>query len=485
MVSKRSRSSSAFSWARSLGQRTPSYIRNVASAVGSAVAAELSNSATKSMRSAVSSVSNAAAARTAAYVNNVRSGMKGYYDRMFDPRLRRAKGKYRTLGTYKGRIKKRKFRPGAELKYMRHGFKNTTEIRGTVSDPDCVYIGHGTTVGSRLLTLFLQASLRKLFKIGARQVITSVDEPLRGYQSAGNGWRLILYIEDKGDGSITEVSYNTAATDTILSITGNTASGTAPGWPDLYNYWFNYIAAAGGSGAAGSTQQPIGMSLLRTVVTAGDVVDYQHCGDLWYQNETINLMVKSQLKIQNRTLGANANSESDDVTNNPIQGKLYQMSQGAPRTKVEGVRLLETVFDWTGVTTARAAQFTQAQVNDSKIMREPPSPNIFVGVTKVGKVRLDPGHIKKDVITYKVRMNVYKFFERLDWRPSSVTSTALQMKVHGKFTLMALEDVINVNSTQNISIAYEVNRDEMMYLSTGRTQVAQGLFSDMEQNANP
>lgn len=59
------------------------------------------------------------------------------------------------------------------------------------------------------------------------------------------------------------------------------------------------------------------------------------------------------------------------------------------------------------------------------------------------------------------------------------------MKMMGKCTLIALEDMINVNVNQNISIAYEVNREEAMYLSTASITPAQGAFYQGTQSNNP
>jgi len=59
------------------------------------------------------------------------------------------------------------------------------------------------------------------------------------------------------------------------------------------------------------------------------------------------------------------------------------------------------------------------------------------------------------------------------------------MKGMGRCALFALEDVINVNGAQNISIAYEINRQEGVYLSTTKNHQAQGRFFQMTQSSNP
>lgn len=393
---------------------------------------------------------------------------------------RKSMGQYRTTGTYVGRFKKRKLRKRMVDVFNRHGFTNTTEITGTVSDPDCVYVGHSTSSGPRILTVFLQACLRKLYKESANWTCTNVTDPILGYEGFGDGWRLILYVKDVQAGTVTTSTYDTTTTDTIARIVGDNASGVAPSWPNLYNFWVNYIGQAS-STIAGSVQQPTRLALFQR---DGNITNFYHfMGDIYFPNEIINLKVTSELKIQNRTLSATGSADAEDISNNPIVGRVYEVSSGCPRTRVEGADLIGHVIDATGVITRRAAEFpTATQV----IMREPPDPKIFWNISKSSKVIIQPGNIKKDVITFSVRKPVYEFFQRLDWRVNTgAVASAGSMKSMGKSALYALEDIINVNAAQNISVAFEVNRTESCYLSTTRSAIAQGGFYQQTQSSNP
>ena len=85
--------------------------------------------------------------------------------------------------------------------YLKKGFKNTCEITGIVSDPDCVYVGHSTTSGHQILMVILQSLLRKLFsKVGL--TITNVTDPLIGYILNTDGWRLQLTYQDTQNGNL-------------------------------------------------------------------------------------------------------------------------------------------------------------------------------------------------------------------------------------------------------------------------------------------
>jgi len=418
---------------------------------------------------------------------SMRAGMKvgkfayQMYNRYRSGKKKSKAPKYVTRGRYSGRFKKRKLTKSKNDVYNRHGFVNVTEVNGTVSDPDCVYVGHSTMSGDRLLTLFLQATLRKLFKQFAGWNCTSVHEPIRGYEGFGDGWKLILVLKDVQTGVITESGYETTTTDSIYRIVGDTAGGVTPAWANLYNFWVNYIGASTIT-QSGSVQQPTRLMLYRKEVNVTSF--WQFAGELYFPNEVIHYCAVSELKVQNRTLSAGGSSSTEDVSNNPIAGKLYSFNTSVPRARVEGINIIEGAVDSTGVITKRAAEFPIGTVGTR--MNEPPDAKVFRNCTKAANILLQPGDIKKDVIVHKKRLPVYEFWERLDWRKNTGTvATAVQMKAEGRCSLIALEDMINVNAAQNISVAYECNRTQMMYLSTVKNQMAQGAFFAQTQSSVP
>lgn len=189
--------------------------------------------------------------------------------------MRREMGKYHTTARYVGRFKKKRKRMTKIDKFLKYGFKNVTEVSGTVSDPDCVYVGHSTMCGHRLLTLFLQASLRKLFRIGVKWNCTDVNQPIRGYQNSGDGFRLILVTKNVQTGVETEVVFDTTAIESIARITGDTASGVAPAWPNLYNAWVDYIGRATFT-SEGAVNQPTRLCLYQR---DGNITNFlRRCG---------------------------------------------------------------------------------------------------------------------------------------------------------------------------------------------------------------
>jgi len=225
---------------------------------------------------------------------------------------------------------------------------------------------------------------------------------------------------------------------------------------------------------------------------------YNFVCELDYENENITMKVVSELKVQNRTLGASGGTTTDDVANNPLQGKLYQFNHAIPRYRNSDVGIggyqLARNFDTTGAITVRAAELYESTklptgVSSNFTWNEPPNYQIFSNVKKHGKVLLQPAEIKKDVLVFTMTRQCHVFFEDLNWKPTQASfnnnANTQTSRSRGKCSLIALEDVINVNSLQLIKIAYEINRTEAMYMSTKKDSPSQGNFTALGQSSNP
>lgn len=408
--------------------------------------------------------------------------------------------KYRTTGKYVGMLRKKKIRKSKKTLYLNRGFENTTEVTGVVSDPDCVYIGHSTTCGQKILNVIMQSLLRKLFKLAGQDLVTA-HEKIRGYNwtvpgfSESDGWQLQLLLQNVGTGAYEIVSYNTFTSDNISRILGDANNGVAPQWPDFVDKMMLYASGLfGGSFDERAMLKPVKLSLSQR--DGNGTNNFYHMrSEIDLEKEIIHLKVVSELKVQNRTLSATGGSNTDDVSNNPLTGKIYQFNHSVPRMKSSdfpnGTYPLTRLQERTGALTVTASQLSVASdaavFGTSTMFHEPPNYQIFGNVKKHGRVLLQPAEIKKDVLVYSFSAQFHKFFEQLSWKPSIASSASnafsLSHRSKGKFTLLALEDIINVNGTQKISIAYEINRTEACYLSTMRGSGSVGTYSSHVQNS--
>lgn len=388
-----------------------------------------------------------------------------------------AAGKRYTQGSFGGRFK----RPRRVKKdiYRKAGFMHTTEVHGSVNDPDCVYIGHSTFSATQLLEVILQSLLRKLFQ-KTNWVCHDVNENLPSFSdgNVSNLWRIKLIRQDKVAGTLFEHSFTTSVNTSIYLIVGDVSAGLAPQWPELIEYFRDFMRGdrtAGGSNF--NTIEPYKLILYRE---EGNVsVFYQHEAELFMSECNVNVYSKSTMKIQNRTLSADAGNQSDDVSANPITGKQYVFSSGVPRPAgLSDLHVFQKMLDPSGVLSVRA---NQAGVGNA--FKEPLPAQTFRNCSKSGTIVLQPGEIKYSNIYYKARKPLLSFLYNMGYALG--TSNTANIHIIGKSAMFALEDVINVNAANNINIAYEVNREFGCYITLLKNFVAQGRRYDIEHNNVP
>lgn len=383
--------------------------------------------------------------------------------------------KYHTTGKYGGKFSK-KFKPVQNSVVRQKGFVHTAEIHGIVSDPDCAYVGQSCYSGYQIVELICQCLLKKLFA-KANFVCQSITQNLPAFSddNVSNLWRIRFARINREDGTVDNQDFTTVANTSINLIVGDKSAGVAPQWPGFVNSMLAYMTGDYGSGTSAlNVQEPYMMFLYREEGNVG--VFYQHEAVLHLGMEEFHIFSKSELKVQNRTLAADNSNDATDVSNNPLIGYEYRFSSGSPRSKHgTNSNLLSSVSEPSGLITARAAQLEAA-------MKEPPSPTSWWNCVASSKVRLEPGEIKKSVIYHKSSMNLLKFMKKCNF---SVGHNLKQVSLFGKSSLLALEDIINVNPTNNISLAYEINREFGGYLTTKFKLSSFGNRYDMQVNNVP
>ncbi|ALE29796.1 coat protein [Lake Sarah-associated circular virus-45] len=356
------------------------------------------------------------------------------------------------------------------------GFVHTCEINGTVSDPDCVYIGHSTFSGIMTLELLCQVLLRKLFaKAGI--VLRDINEPLRGYvANTSSMWRIDLIRHNKETNvyDVAATFTTPSATNTnIYQIVGDRRASSNGLFPGLYNTLYDAAVGANGSDNR-NVWQPSSLVLYQEEENITQF--FQFRAEIKFDNETVHCFSKSDLKVQNRSVSASAGTTSDAVDANPLMGKLYHFKGGCPRSRIVNAALVESVPDLSGVITARAASLVSA---GAQAMSEPPRGNAWWNCSGTSGVKLQPGHIKYDSVYYQNAMPILKFLTAMNMASGP---TGKQIHLFGKSSLLALEDVINVNAAQNITCSYECNRRYGIYLTTKTVTFAQGLKYAITQN---
>lgn len=351
-------------------------------------------------------------------------------------------------GRYRGRFKKavRKV-DNRWTPYARNGYVDTQECNGVVADPNCVYVGHTAQATSMTITNLARSLIRTLFYKTIKHDAVNYSEEIPGlaFDDTSNVFKInLLYIVVSTGVVSVEASHTTSNNDTIDVISNSFK-------PVLYTY------SAGNTSANDTNiKQPYKMEMY---IRDGNVTtfwNYQGCINL---NECmVHVKAVSEMKIQNRSLSATGGVDGNDINNSPIHGYRY-VTNGLPRSRDKLLNILGTVNGFKGVITKRAAELDSAGVNYT----EPPLPKTFINNSKSAKVKLDPGDIKKSILYYQKKMSFNSYLRNLQYLADTASDQIA--KNTGTCEVFALEDQINVNSTQNISIAYEVNRKVGTYLT--------------------
>lgn len=380
--------------------------------------------------------------------------------------------KYHTVGKYAGKFKRKRVKRKLDP-YLSRGMMNTHEVSGTVNDTDVVYITHSSYTGTLLIETIMHALLRKLFKKAGTH-ITSATEKIRGYNAGSSGgdsdgWKIVLVCINKENGTRTYYTYETATTESLYTITGSVINGVAANAILIMNQL---------KAIASNTATVDAVESLEIYAKDGNGIaplgNFWHIvGDINLRTEVIHWCCKSELKVQNRTKGANSSTDAEDVNNNPLVGYHYQFRGGVPVSGTQNVFELEKVSESLGVFLTRGAQLDQT-------FREPPPPKVWANVQYGSKVKLEPGEIKKSTVYYKSADKLQYLLTNIGYAIGGTFGQSI--KVKGKSAMLALEDLINVNATEKISCAYEVNRVIKVYSTSKYEQPAVGQLYQSTYN---
>lgn len=351
--------------------------------------------------------------------------------------------------------------------YSTKGIVETSEIAGTVSDPNCVYILNAS-LPPGVIDVAIRALVRRLLDKGG-WTVRSVNQIISG-NGVGNAIDILVQlVEEDSTGALTVTQYPTTATDTIAAIAAA--------------FIGRFSAYSAGNGFASNSNDLVPKAFQCYTRPGSDDPWLFKC-ELNLVEEYIHVHARSGLKIQNRTLAANNSTDSEDVSSNPLTGRSY-LFRGMPKTKTLSLYPQLNSMRGDGVLLVRAAEMTgTGPLGSSNSPNEPPVPNLFWNCVKASRVYLNPGKLRTSSVSYTKRM---KFLTWLKWIRVQYRSSTPNLFEYstGDCELVALEDMINVNAANNISCAYEVNRLTAVYFTTVPNKYCEGSFAQSSYSNNP
>jgi len=381
---------------------------------------------------------------------------------------------------YAGKFKKARTVKSPNL-FISKGFENTTEVVGTVTDPNCVYIAASASSSICAVEAIAQALIRAAYEKCVGEPVTNIRNVLRGYNNItqpwadGDGFRFEMTWVNVSTLAEGRVVHTTNATDSIYSMVGELQAGIAPTWPTLITQLKHWC-----SGTAGVTNAELPMRFSCYRQDGNVQLFYLGSGSIDLRNVTVHYHSKIDLKLQNRSLAADGGVESDNVSANPLIGYKYEFNHGSPYFKnvdnASGTAVVSRIFDLGGVALARGGNF-----GATSVMREPPKPQFFNNCVKSVKVTLPAGDLKYTKLAWKANHPFLKMLQIINCQDDG-GAVRQTVRSPGKCVMFALEDMINVNALQNIQVVYEINRVTGCYITEKKPKVAQGTFTALTRN---
>lgn len=342
-----------------------------------------------------------------------------------------------------------------ESRYIKKGYVITTEVGGITEGDQCVYFGHGTSPGNRLLKTVSYALIKALFSKAKLFVLDFGQTIGIGTTASSNdSFKVRLVSEHQVSGVLTNI-------DKELLL-GTSYSEVAE-W--LYGQLVDhsYITA----------NEVYRLARLELTGTGGQVPLIKLAA-INLINCTVHLKSESSMKYQNRSYTADGLGDDDNAANVdriPLIGKQYY-SKGSK-------------FDYKGsLLPSNAATATPFAVeenfgylikydnNTDTRLKEPPHPKIF-SATKAKSCSLVPGGVYKDFIKKSLKMRFTRLMYLMN--ANNYTGNGYQQRTYtwnaryGVVTMFGLEKAIHCDSNK-VRVAYELNQKHMCYISSYDTQ---------------
>lgn len=350
-------------------------------------------------------------------------------DRKFSVKNNRNSAKSGAM--YAGKIGK----GSKKFKYTKHvqiqkknGVNHTVETNGTATGNDTVWIGHSAFPQANIYYQAVKVAYKMLLKRAGIEVVSS-DQDIA---SIPNGSSIEIQFKTSPDGTFSSSSWTYAATiartmDHFVDWFTNTARSWA----------FVPEAAFGRMSLVGVNQQ--------VYIDLNTLLIEFHC--------------KSTLKVQNRSYNQTEVEQDDNIEESdavPLVGKSYGFNGTELKFKKAWIANstspnVATADQYTGHVTA--SEFDQS-------MKEPPNGYVeFTNCKRVGKIYLNPGELKKSVVSFGKKMYFQTLHTLVGDVPtqSSASTRRKSSRNIGQSVVYCLEKMINTSEVHGIRVAFEIN----------------------------
>ena len=389
----------------------------------------------------------------------------------------RSKGK-RGKSKARGRRTKKAKRKRV-LNFQQKGAIHNTELNGTVTDPDALYLYvHDHSPYLTYLTV-AHALVRKLVEKAFSKSYSSAFEYILSGQTKNLGASLFIIRTI----SMRYSDQNFITTDLTVD-QGSTIDSLAV----TFLGDMERVGMGDGYAKTSNTYEITTITLLKQIydLAGALVVDHIVLAQLNMAEETVHFKVSTVTKMQNRSVGSDGSVVENNVNMTPLECQTYKFSNipkhkyiingPVPGTAVAstGGNLFSQVTTTTGHNTIRAASLTAAGGNSNNWKKLQTRSN-FNNCKSVGKTLVPPGSmlVFRQSFSKSTSFNKYlaEVMKRNDSATEFVTTTS------GGGTMVGFQDLININATYNMTLTWEIERETRALLTSKRKATWERTFA--------
>lgn len=372
------------------------------------------------------------------------------------------KRSYKRAGTRKRtskRFKKRK----SVVNYVGKGASATDEITGTVTDPDLCYLYVHDTAPDQTYKTVAEALVRKLFEKAFMKSFSSSYELLLSGQNIGLGaikYQLRYQYMNMHTIAITLSNLSIDQNSTIDNVAAQLIA------------LFETVGMGDGTAKVTNTNDFTNMWVIKNIYDAAGatVVDSIILSQLNLQEEIVHLKVDTIVKVQNRSVGADGSADENNVNMTPLEMINYRFS-GIPKHKysingpsvgsasaMTGGHEFSQLLASTGHNTVRAAVLTAYGGNGNNWLKAQTKSNFINCKSAKGGV-LVPGGMYSFQLHYSKALPFNSYLKKIMKRDTLIVGLDLVSDTVGGGNMLAFQDAININTTYNLTLTWQIDRE--------------------------
>jgi len=358
----------------------------------------------------------------------------------------------RKMKAYK-KAKRNKF--VSKNKAQATGFHRTYEQFGTVSSGDTVYLAHSSMFVDEISNTLYAAMLRKIlnkagFKMSGlfREIAVSDPGVVAGTSENSFGLRFIYTIKTQMVGTEQNFFFYTSDGQNF----GDVLNGFAQMRNHLNQFLMDRLDLVIAD-ALPETREPYKLAVYKAD-NDGTTIRWRLGAEMFLEDLSVNISVKSELTVQNRTAAATGTGvfDTDRIDTQPLIGYLYDFKHADPRVRFGGFTsstISNQVFNQmpsTGLNLIRGSQFSSAQ--------EPLTGKYFANIQKTQKFTLSPGEMKKCFLTYQYKGKLVNLLKKMQATNFEAATNSFN-GVIGKSQMLGFEEALRTPSENLVTIAYQ------------------------------